>query len=199
MTCRVEWQEIMLSAPYPAEVTAIYVEEGQDVVAGNPLLVLDIDYLETQLEGAIASIDAAEHRIKQLEIIRKQIDKNLKRARSLEIIGGVSKYNIEELETQLQSNLEGINAAKKTLEAESKKAELLKKQIRDSVLRSPVNGVLQRILVEKGERVLPGFTLLKIVNPSDTYARCYISHSALPYISAGNIVEVINSRTRIYS
>lgn len=189
LTCRVKWREIEISAPYPSEVTRIFVEEGMRVNEGQELLALDKRELEIQIEGLKKGIDAQNHRIRSLEIIKEQLSKNIERAKSLEKVGGVSQINVEEMETRLHSTLEELKSAREMVEAEEKKIEALQLQIEKSSIRAPSEGMISRIFVEKGERALPGFTLLKIEAPPP-HAICYVSHSLMSKLRIGGRVVV---------
>jgi HlyD family secretion protein len=187
LTCRVKWKEIELSAPFPSEITGIFVQEGERVKEKQSLLSLDIREMEIQLEGIEKGIAAQNHRIKSLEIAMSQLKKNLERAKSLKEVGGTSSYNVEELETKLRSTEEELKSLKNAVEAEEKKAELLKVQMEKAVLKSPSEGIVDRVFVEKGERVLPNTLLIKISAPS-LHAICYVSHSLMSKLKIGQKV-----------
>lgn len=189
LTCRVKWREIEISAPYPSEITGIFVEEGDMVEEGEGLLALDKRELEIQIGGIRKGIEAQKHRIKSLEIMKDQIFRNLQRAKSLEKVGGASQFNVEELETRLHSTEEELNSARGMVEAESKKIEALQLQIEKSFIRAPSEGVVSRIFVEKGERVIPGFTLLKMEAPPP-HAICYVSHSLMTKLKLGQKASI---------
>lgn len=85
---------------------------------------------------------------------------------------------------------EEIDQARANLNKAIAGVELLKKNIRDSYVTSPINGFLVETFVEKGETVTPMSSLFKVSDLDVVELVIYVSTEELAYVKPGQNAEV---------
>ncbi len=100
----------------------------------------------------------------------------------------VSKENYEKVKKIFRP--EEIEQAKANLKKAKASADLLKKNIRDSYVISPLNGFVVKKFVEVGETVSPMSSLVKISNLSSVNLIIYVSEVELGKIKLGQKAEI---------
>ncbi len=154
--------------------------------------------------------------IKQAEEVLKQAEANLnsaktdfERIKNLYDTGAVNKKQLDDAETRYQIMAAQYNSAKENLrklkniarpeeikqaEANVEKAKasvnLLKKNLNDCFVVSPINGFVVKKFIEKGETVTMLSALFKISDLSKVEMSIYIPETDLPKIKLGQKVDV---------
>lgn len=158
-----------VSSSMPLRIESILVEEGQNVVRGQRLVVLDDVNATTyslQVDNAQAQLDNA-----QAQYANVKLDYD--RALQLYQIGGGTKQQLDQLETQLITARNSVASAKNSL-ASARRS--LANASENSVLTSPVNGVVTARNYDPGDMTgsLPILTVAQIrpmkivINASET-------------------------------
>lgn len=128
--------ETKLSAELQGKINAVFVDVGDFVQKGQPLIQLDNSLLKLQLEGAEVQIEGLELDAKRYLILTKA-----------DAIQGV----------QLEKTLLALKAAK------IQKATLAE-QIQKTTIKAPFSGVVTAKLTEQGAFAAPGIPLLQITD-----------------------------------
>jgi membrane fusion protein (multidrug efflux system) len=164
-----------LSAKLPGRVAKMYVDEGSHVSKGQPVLQLENDYLRINLQRAEADVARA-----------KAAEEDAKRdvARKKELIG---KESIPQATMdRSQSMYDQSAAARQSAEAQ---ASLLRQQIADSTLRSPIDGVVAEKRTEVGQRLGENAIALTIVQTSPLKLRFRVPEKYLASVRIGQPVK----------
>lgn len=153
---------VNVGAKIPGEIKSVLVKEGQNVKAGQALVILDdeitrnnVAELETALE--LATIVAE----KQSNLWKQNIGTEIQYLQA--------KNNKESLERRLAT---------------------AKSQLRQSRIEAPFSGSIDAVIAKKGEMAQPGFPLLRIVNPNDVHISADISERYIGKFSASDPVEI---------
>jgi len=223
--------EVKISSDVSGEITALYVNEGDSVVAGQLLAKIDpelyqsaLDRAEASLNNSKAAMASASARLIQSEARFTEINNAYKRNKKLyeeKLIADA------EMETSLSAFLNAkaeVDASKQNVKASEftiKSFEAGLKEARKNLSRTniyaPVNGIVSKLNVEKGERVvgtaqMTGTEMMRIanlnnmevnvdVNENDIikvslYDTCDIEVDAYPGRKfTGIVTEVSNSAT----
>ena len=128
--------ETKLSAELQGKINAVFVDVGDFVQKGQPLIQLDNSLLKLQLEGIEVQIEGLELDAKRYTILTKA-----------DAIQGV----------QLEKTLLALKAAK------IQKATLAE-QIQKTTIKAPFSGVVTAKLTEQGAFAAPGIPLLQITD-----------------------------------
>ncbi|MBC7360897.1 MAG: efflux RND transporter periplasmic adaptor subunit [Candidatus Aminicenantes bacterium] len=154
-------------------------------------------------------VSQAEQQLKQAEINLAQARRDAERFISLFQKGSITLKQKEDAENRLaiaeaqyvqaKDNLEKlrnlvrpeeIKAAEAKLAQAEASVELLKKNIEDSTVICPIEGVVTERAVEPGELVNPGTTLVTISCLDPVYLWVYVTEKELGWIKLGQMAEV---------
>ncbi|MBN1543019.1 efflux RND transporter periplasmic adaptor subunit [candidate division KSB1 bacterium] len=199
-----EATEVILSAKTAGDILAISVEEGEFVVAGQTLALVDTQRLELEMRRLRASFDElahnranAQHSIALALENRDRVQKQFSRIEVLLQEGSATQQQFDELQSavtiarlqvkQAQTALQVLEAKREQLQAQ---IELLQIQLRDSRIVAPLDGVLLARYIEKGESVHPGSPVVKIADLSIVYIKVYIGESDLDRVGLDMPVEI---------
>lgn len=126
------------------------IEVGQSVREGDVIAVLDdIDY-KLAAEAARQQLQAATARARQAE-------SDWQRLQALKLDGSVSEFDDEHAQSTLTT-------ARAAAEAESRKLELARNQVKYTVLRASSAGVVTSVRFEVGQVVAAGQPVIRIAN-----------------------------------
>jgi RND family efflux transporter MFP subunit len=139
-----------VKARVAAEVREISVREGDTVRAGQIVAKMDVTEFQARVDQARGTLNAARA---QLDIATKNRDNN----RTLVEKGFISKNAFDNSASQYATAEANVEAAKGALD-------VVQKLVNDTVIRSPISGVVAMRYVQAGEKVSVDNKLLDIVN-----------------------------------
>jgi len=142
--------EVTISTEVEGIVKERYVDEGDRVKKGAFLIKIDDEKFRFQVEEAGASLREAEASLKNAELTLKRVNQLLE-----EKVIDQQKYD----DTITQFDL-----SRATVENVRAKLNRYRKSLRDTVIVSPLGGVVSERMVSEGEYVKVGSELLKIVD-----------------------------------
>jgi len=200
----VEGTAIKVAAQTGGYILDINFEEGDDVEQGFIIAVIDTEKLVYQLEQVLATHEELEvqHRI-NLNTLEKakseydHIEKKYQRYQDLYEKKSASRQVLDDLKTtfdagktQLQNarqNLKLVESRRKGLDAQAK---LLRRQIDDASIISPLTGTITTKYYESGETIPTNTAIVEMINLNKMWTKVYISELLLPKIKVGQEVEV---------
>jgi RND family efflux transporter MFP subunit len=153
-------KEAFISPEVGGQIREIYVKEGDYVERGTLLAKLNTEITESSILDLQASLDLA------TVVYEKQ--KRL-------------------WDQGIGSEIQYLNA-KNNKESLEQKMVTLKAQQDMAILKSPVNGVVDKIYRKRGELALPGQQLMQIVNLDELYINADVSETYLSSVKEGDIV-----------
>lgn len=203
-----ETTEVIVSAKGTGEILALNAEEGRQVASGEVLGCIDTMQLTLKRRQLAAGMSATDSKRldedRQVAALKRQID-NLKRERTrfaelLEAKAGTAKqvddidYQISVLQRQLAATQEQISGNNASLGKQSAgigaQIAQIDDQIRNSVITSPIRGVVMARYAEPGEYAVPGRALFKVADISRMKLRAYITADQLTSLKVGQKVKV---------
>jgi membrane fusion protein (multidrug efflux system) len=163
-----------LAPKYPARVARMYVDEGSRVRKGQALLELDSEYMRLNLRSADAEIARA-------KAARDEAARDLERKKGLVAKDSIPRATLD----RSQAVYDQTSAA---LMSASAQASLLRQQIADATLRSPVDGVIAEKRTEVGAKLGDGGVAFLVVQTSPLRLRFAVPERYLGKIKAGQQV-----------
>jgi len=170
-------EEIVLSAELAAPVAKIHVREGQTIQRGNLLLELDSEKLQLQLTQAQQTLRQSQSRLQESR-------DNLTRRQQLAEQKTLSQELLD------AANHEWQRATAAMAEAEAA-VSLAKRNLTDTRILSPVNGVVDKRLVEVGETVQEAQLLLLIQATDQLEAKTFVSERNIHLLREGNKASLV--------
>jgi len=168
-------REATTRAEMGGSVVAVNVETGQPVRKGAVLARIEAHYLEDNLVSAQSAVKSAEH---ALEVARREAD----RAAKLVQGGALAQRDLEMADNQM-------SAAEAQLADAQARIASARKQLDDTIIRAPINGIVSRRVVNAGDIVSPGAELVTIIDPSSMRLEAAVPSEALGSLSIGASVE----------
>ena len=163
-----------LSARNPGRVARMYVDEGARVKRGQPVLELESEYLRLNLQ-------AAQAQVAQAKAARDEAERDLARKRELIAKDSIPRATFD----RSQAMYDQTNAAYQSASAQ---AALLRQQIADATLRSPVDGMIAEKRTEIGARLGDGGVAFVVVQTSPLKLRFAVPERYLGRIERGDHV-----------
>jgi len=164
-----------LAVKTPGRVARMYVEEGSRVSKGQPVLELETDYLRINLQRANADVARA-------KAMEADASRDLDRKKELIAKDSIPRATYD----RSQANYDQAAAARQGAEAQ---AALLRQQIADATLRSPINGVVAEKRTDVGQRLGEATVAMVIVQTSPLKLRFRVPERYLSVVNKGDDVK----------
>lgn len=142
----------MVKARVGGELQGLTVREGDSIKAGQEIARIEPTEARARLRQAQQQADAAKS---QVDINERQYTNN----RALVDQGFISA-------TALVTSQASLDAAKSTYQAAVAAADVARKSLDDTVLRSPISGLVAQRLAQPGERVAIDTRIIEVVDLS---------------------------------
>ena len=181
--------EVRLSMSVPGRVDAILVREGMRVRKGDLLLHLDRSLEELEVKRREVMLEDAA-KLEELRVREKMLTEQVSHARTLLESGGVSRKLVEDEELALQA----ASAERKALEyakrREKVELDLAREAYERRHMRSPIAGVVTKIVPRVGESVPPNEPILTVVDISRVRFNGTFPAASATRLRAGTMVTI---------
>jgi len=185
-------------------IKELKIDEGMEVGQGQTLASIETESLGYQLDQNRSAIEELGNQYKatlsQLEtakIEKENIGIKYNRFSALLQSKATSQQNVDDLKTQLDAANERIKSIQSSMDAVISKrkqvesgAKLIKKQVNDATITSPVSGRILVRYVERGELLSVGSPVCDIADLSLLWTKIYIEEKSLPFIKLGQNVRI---------
>lgn len=217
-------QNYQINSHLNTDVKTVFVKEGDYVYANQPLIELDekgiqkqVEILMNQKENNTLNINQKSKELntrlsilkafKERKETQDQIYHRNKGLYEKKIISGElwndiekqkRKIDSEYLQEQIQSHKIQIEIKKLKNENDSLQQDLaeLNRDLKDTLIKAPINGSISNITATEGHRIRPNLTLIEII-PNDSYEVHVIIPSMYQY-SIDQYKEV-TAQTKVHS
>ncbi len=173
-----EVDEVVISAQVAGKIVELNAEEGQTVLAGDPLARIDDTPYRAQWSQAEAALAAVAANLEGLE-------DNFTRTDKLRKSGSATEMQYDTIKAQTQA----LRAQKRAAAAQ---VDLARTQLSFTRVMAPVTGTVLRVDVKKGETAFPGSALLTLADLSVMDVKVFIPEPMLGQIKFGQQVEIIS-------
>lgn len=164
-----------LAAKLPGRVASMHVDEGSRVSRGQALLELETDYTRINAQRADAEVARA-------KAAEEDARRDLDRKKDLIAQDSIPKATYDRSESMFMQ----AQAARQSATAA---ASLLHQQVADSVLRSPIDGVIAEKRTDVGQRLGDNTVALVVVQTSPLKLRYRIPERYLAQVHKGQAVK----------
>ncbi|MEO0315150.1 MAG: hypothetical protein RI928_1606 [Pseudomonadota bacterium] len=165
-----------VKARVSADVRQVLVREGESVRAGQIVVVTDGTEYEARVAQARGNLDAARA---QLEIATKTRDNN----RVLVEKGFISRNAFDNAASQYAAAEANVAAARGAMN-------IVQKSLNDTIIRTPISGLVAARYAQPGEKVSPDNKLLDIVNLQKMELEAAVPTSDIAQIVIGQPVSL---------
>ncbi|MEE4286753.1 MAG: efflux RND transporter periplasmic adaptor subunit [Mariniphaga sp.] len=146
--------EVKISPDVSGEIIELYVAEGDQVKAGDPLCVIKPDMYISALNRAEAALNSSKARLAQAEA--QQIERELafKRAKQLFDSNTIPVSEFEAAQAAFKVAQSEVRAAEFSVKSAEASVEEAREQLIKTRIFAPIPGTISALNVEKGERVV---------------------------------------------
>lgn len=205
----IEARDVEVGSLLGGRVTKVLVEEGMAVAAGQPIVQLETDLIDLQIQQQRAKVEQARAnltkamrgpRVEEIASARAQAEnaeKERLRLRGLLDRGVVPEQQYDTAATQAKTSREAflqlergnrpedIAAARATLDAEQRQLGYLERQRAESVVSAPAAGVIESMDLRPGDLVGPNQPVARMLEPSQIWVRVYVPEPKLGRVRVG--------------
>lgn len=215
--------EVKISSDVSGEIVELYVKEGDSVVVGQILAKIDPDTYVSAVARGEASLNSSKAQLAisksqiesnkaQKEQIQAQLENTLsvhKRNEQLKKDGIISQAELDQSYATLkqqEANLRASEASIRSAEQNSKASEFsikgasaslneLKTSLNRTTIKSPTSGIVSKLSVEKGERVvgtiqMTGTEMMRISNLNAMEVQVDVSENDILKVTVGDEAEI---------
>ncbi len=201
--------EVKISSDVSGQIVDLFVKEGDSVKQGQLLLIINPDLYESEFERVSAVVNqtkanvaSAQSQLEQAKAQFIQAEATWKRNKDLYERKVISKSEWEQIDTQYEVAKSQYEAAKQSVTAAEytlASAQASQKAARDNLSRtkifSPMNGIVSKLSVEKGERVvgtaqMQGTEMLRIANLQEMEVVVDVNENDIVKVDLGDTAYV---------
>ncbi len=202
-------KEVKISSDVSGEIRELYVMEGDSVVAGKLLARIDpelyqsaLDRSESSLNNIKANLATTKARLVQSEARYNELSKAYERNLKLYAEKLISDAEMETAKSTFQNAKAEVEASKQTIiaaEYNVKSFEATLKESRKNLTRTeifaPVSGIVSKLNVEKGERVvgtsqMAGTEMMRVANLNDMEVSVDVNENDIVKVGLGDTADI---------
>lgn len=168
-----------VAADAAGKVVAVYVDRGQRVAQGEPLIKLDV-------RGAVLGAREARAQRAAVDSEARLASVECARSQSLFDKGAITR-------AQYDREIAACASAREQAAAAAARVNLADKAIGDGVVRAPYSGVVVERFVQVGEYVRPDTKLVSLVDPDPLRLELTVPESLIGQLAPGRAVRFTTS------
>jgi len=200
----IEGTIVKIPALSGGQIVKMYVDLGDDIVLNQPIALVDsteLSYQRQQLFAGLLELDVQtqiartglERNLEDKSYIQTRFDRTLKLYKS----NSVPEQNYDDVKNQLEKINSAVTTSRQQIQSLSARKEsiqaqinLLNKKINDTLIKSPVNGIITAKYYEYGEAIPPMRPVVEVTDINQVDTKIYISASLLSQVSYEQEVRI---------
>jgi multidrug efflux pump subunit AcrA (membrane-fusion protein) len=194
-----------ISPKISGRIAQVLVDQGDKVIKGQKLVLLDDEDLRQQVEIAKAELSVAQagvemavSQIKSAEATEKQAKTSFDRQSKLAPSGAVSVDAFEKAQQQLevaqaelnQAQTAKIEAEKLVIKAEAS-LQFAQAQLAYTVITAPFDGLIVKRNRDAGDVVVPGSMILEMISLDELWISAWVDETMLDKLKVGQISKIV--------
>lgn len=209
--------EVKISPDVSGEIIELNVEEGDSVVKGQLLLRIRPDNYQSMVDAQEAGVNQtranlaqARARLAQAQANFVQTEQNYQRNQTLFKQRVISESEWQEVKATYESSKQEVESLKQSVRAAEYSVQNAQASLKDArenlnktTIYSPVSGIVSKLNVEQGERVvgtsqMAGTEIMSIANLNNMEVRVNVNENDIIRVALGDsvIVEVDSYASR---
>ncbi len=146
--------EVKISPDVAGEIVELFVEEGDEVIKGDPLCVIKPEMYISALNRAEAALNSSKARLAQSEAQQIERELSYKRSKQLYDRGTIPVSEFETAEAAYKVSQAEVRAAQYSVKSAEASVSEAQEQLTKTKIYAPISGTISALNVEKGERVV---------------------------------------------
>lgn len=186
----VDGDRLALSSKMLGRIVKLYADEGDKVTKGEILVKLDSSDIIAQKEQAFAQLKLTEENINLSNINVEKAEEDFQRAK-VQFEGKIiPKEQYDHALKAYQSAQAELNIAKTKIGTEKAQLEVIATQLANTIIKSPMNGVIAKRWVLTGDVVQPGQPIFSIYNLDSIWVTADLQETDITNVRVGEDVDI---------
>ena len=165
---------VELAAKLSGRIKSIRVRMGEAVKKGDLLVEIEDSHLRAQIAEAKASLAVAEASIKRAVVQEKNASNELLRKEKLIEKDLITRQEMDNVRSRQQADAASLDLAQAQAAQARAHIGLLRDQLSDARIRSPLNGRVAARHLDSGAVVSPGTAILRLIDADPVIAKFQI-------------------------
>ncbi len=187
--------EVKVSPETSGEIVQLNIKEGDTVKAGQMLVRIKPDIVESQLEQMKYSAEAVKSEIPVGKSNLEKAKADFKRAADLFAKKYISQEEYDRAKNLLDAAEAGVSANGLRYEQAKASYRQTEKTAARTVIYAPISGIVTKLDVEKGEKVvgtemMQGTEMLRVSDLSVMNAEVEVDENDITLVKMGDVAEV---------
>jgi HlyD family secretion protein len=188
--------KVNLSAHVIARIEKLFVEEGDSIEAGDPVLELEKEAFVAIRDRAVAELSIARSRLRQAEIELEDNDLKLKRMQRLADEMVISSEQLESSQLQHKSAELKLEQGREAVIQAQASLDKAKDDLSKTTIFAPLSGRVIELRAEEGEVVVsgtmnnPASVIGIIADLSEILAVVDVDETEVAFLELGQMVEL---------
>jgi RND family efflux transporter MFP subunit len=181
----------VVSAQVMGRIQQVLVHEGDNVRAGQTLVVLDDATLRAQVDQAQAGVKAAENAQAAAQTNSALAASTLARYKQLESQKSVSPQEMDEVSQRAEAAAAGVEALRAQADAARAQESSARTMLGYTRLVAPFAGVVTARMADPGTMAAPGVALLQVDQAAALQLQATVDQSVIDVVHKGMKVRVV--------
>lgn len=188
--------KVEISAQVSARILELPFEEGDTVKAGDLLVKLDDRDLQALLDSARAQLRGEEARLDGARAARANAEVELGRRAKLAATGDIPRSELDAAQLQYDQAASALRQIEHAIESARANIQRAEKDLDNTVIRSPIDGVITKRNAEVGETVVvgtinsPGSVILEVADLNTLLVKARVDEANIARVQAGQKATV---------
>lgn len=183
--------EVKISPDVSGEIVELHFKEGDHIKRGDLIIKIKQDVYISMRDRAKASLNSIKAQLTQNQASFRQIEQAYNRSKSLFEQKAISEADFESAQSQYMVAKEQIRAAEYNVASATAALQEAEENLTKTVIYSPMDGIISRMSVEKGERVvgtsqMAGTEMLRIANFNEMEVMVDVNENDIIRIKPGD-------------
>ena len=186
----IDGNRLSVSSKILGRIMLLTVDEGDTVKQGQLLVQLDSTDLKAQELQARAALNLARESIKLSNVNLAKAQEDFNRAEQQFNENVIPKEQFDHIQKALEVAKAQLNIDKTKVETSKAQLNVIETQLLNTSIYSPMDGVLGKRWVLKGDVVQPGQPIYTIFDLKNIWVTAYLEETKLASINLGDKVEI---------
>jgi len=186
----IDADRVSVSAKILGRIDQLAADEGDSVQQGQILVRLDDSDLRAQETQARASLAFAQENILLANVNLEKAETDFKRASAQFHQNIIPKEQYDNAQSELASSRARLNIARAQVVSAQSQLGVIQTQLKNTIIASPMTGVISKRWVLTGDVVQPGQSVFTIYNVKDVWVTANLEETALGALRLGDTVDI---------
>ena len=172
-------------------IEIVYVDEGDTVQKGQPLVQLDQQNLLIAVRQGQASVKVAEAQLKEAEVKGENLQKERERLAHLLTKNVISQQKYDDIDTAYSMAVTGMEVIRAQILSSRENLAMAEQKLSDTVIIAPFSGLIVKRFINQGEFVstMPPSPLFLMMNIDTVKTEIGLPEIHIARIHIGNPVD----------